>query len=148
MILSQLATYASLHILFRLIPGYPNLRFLYWDIPGYPDLPRVSFFQMIDLCGFQVFRHGHGGRRGRALHLKLCIFLARVILFLCGHGKGRRDLSAEHSTRLSVGYGGPTRGQAQNFGRSCDDSEPPRQSPSPSQRRDPPGPRRLREIVT
>ena len=30
-----------------------------------------------------------------------------VKFFLCGHGKCRRDLSAEHSMRISVGYGGP-----------------------------------------
>ena len=35
-----------------------------------------------------------------------------VKLVLCGHGKGRRDLSAEHSMRIIVGYRGPARGQA------------------------------------
>ena len=45
------------------------------------------------------------------------IYRASVVLklFLCGHVKGRRDLSPEHSMRImmSVGYGaGPARGQA------------------------------------
>ena len=35
-----------------------------------------------------------------------------VKLFLCGHGKGSRDLSAEHAMRMSFSYGGPARGQA------------------------------------
>ena len=35
--------------------------------------------------------------------------------FLCGHAKGRRDLSAEHSMRMSVGYGDPARGQARKL---------------------------------
>ena len=48
-------------------------------------------------------------------------------LILCGHGKGRRDLSAEHSkgrsksaehsTRITVGDGGPARGQARELWR-------------------------------
>ena len=38
-----------------------------------------------------------------------------VKLFLCGHGKGHRNLSAEHFMRISVGYGGPARGQAQKL---------------------------------
>ena len=41
-----------------------------------------------------------------------------VKLVLCGHGKGRRDLSAEHSMRITDGYGGPARGQARELQRS------------------------------
>ena len=39
------------------------------------------------------------------------IFTPGVKLFFCSHGKGRRDLSAEHSMRMSIYYGGPARGQ-------------------------------------
>ena len=38
-----------------------------------------------------------------------------VKLALCGHGKCSRDLSAEHSMRITVGYGGPARGQAREL---------------------------------
>ena len=38
-----------------------------------------------------------------------------VKLVLCCQGKGRRDLSAEHS--ITVGYGGPARGQARELWR-------------------------------
>ena len=38
-----------------------------------------------------------------------------VKLFLCCHGKGRRDLSAEHSMRMIVGYCGLARCQAQKL---------------------------------
>ena len=38
-----------------------------------------------------------------------------VKLVICAHGKGRRDLSAEHSMRITVGYGDPARGQAQEL---------------------------------
>ena len=38
-----------------------------------------------------------------------------VKLILCSHGKGRRDLSAEHSMRITVGYGDPARGQARKL---------------------------------
>ena len=52
-ILSQLIPgYASLKIYSRIILGYPNLQNLYRDIPGYPDLPRVSFFQMLEIACF------------------------------------------------------------------------------------------------
>ena len=37
-----------------------------------------------------------------------------VKLVLCCHGKGRRDLSAEHSMQITVGYGSPARGQARD----------------------------------
>ena len=38
-----------------------------------------------------------------------------VKLILCGHGKGRRDLSAELSMRITVGYCDPARGQARKL---------------------------------
>ena len=33
----------------------------------------------------------------------------------CPSRKGRRDLSAEHSMRITVDYGGPARGQAREL---------------------------------
>ena len=58
------------------------------------------------------------GARG-AGHEYLCYVARRayiyrasgVKLILRGHGKGRRVLSAEHSMRITVGHGGPARGQ-------------------------------------
>ena len=38
-----------------------------------------------------------------------------VKLILCGHGKGRRDLPAEYSMRITVGYGDPARGQVRKL---------------------------------
>ena len=38
-----------------------------------------------------------------------------VKLVLCGHGKGHRDLSAEHSMRITVGYSDPARYQARKL---------------------------------
>ena len=38
-----------------------------------------------------------------------------VKLILCGHGKGRRDPSAEHSMRITVGYSDPARGQVRKL---------------------------------
>ena len=40
-----------------------------------------------------------------------------VKLVLCGHGKGRKGLAAEHSMRITVGYGDPARGQERKVGR-------------------------------
>ena len=40
-----------------------------------------------------------------------------VKLFIRIHGKGRRDLSAVHSMRMSVGNGGPARGQVRKLWR-------------------------------
>ena len=47
----------------------------------------------------------------RSWHEQTIYRASGVKLFLCGHGKGRRDLSAEHSMQMSVGHGGPDRGQ-------------------------------------
>ena len=38
-----------------------------------------------------------------------------VKLILCGNGKGRRDPSAEHSMRITVGYGDPARGHVRKL---------------------------------
>ena len=48
-------------------------------------------------------------------HERIIYRASGVKLILCGHGKGRRDLSAEHSMRITVGYGDPARGQARKL---------------------------------
>ena len=48
-------------------------------------------------------------------HEQIIYRASGVKLILCGHGKGRRDLSAEHSMRVTVGYGDPARGQARKL---------------------------------
>ena len=50
-------------------------------------------------------------------HERIIYRASGVKLVLCGHGKGRRDLSAEHSMRVTVGYGDPARGQARELWR-------------------------------
>ena len=45
-----------------------------------------------------------------------------VKLILCVHGKGRRDLSAEYSIRITVGYGDPARGQVRKLLRNSENS--------------------------
>ena len=47
-----------------------------------------------------------------------------VKLILCGHGKGRRDPSAEHSMRITVGYGDPARGQVKLLRQAKAEFEP------------------------
>ena len=48
-----------------------------------------------------------GRHSSRAWHEQIIYRASGVKFVLCGHGKGRRDLSAEHSMRTTVGYGGP-----------------------------------------
>ena len=43
-------------------------------------------------------------------HERIIYRASGVKLILCGHGKGRRDLSAEHSMQITVGFGKPARG--------------------------------------
>ena len=60
--------------------------------------------------------------RSESWHEQTIYRASGVKLFLCGHEKGRRDLSAKHFMRMSVGYGGPASGQAARRG-SCDANE-------------------------
>ena len=48
-------------------------------------------------------------------HERIIYRASGVKLVLCGHGKGRRDLSAEHYMRITVGYGDPARCQAREL---------------------------------
>ena len=64
---------------------------------------------------------GHGlGRRNQRLFAEMFCRCKNILCghgkgVLCGHGKGRRGLSAEHSLRITVRYGGPARGQARKL---------------------------------
>ena len=51
-------------------------------------------------------------------HERIIYRASGVKLILCGHGKGSRDLSAEHSMRITVGYGDQARGQVRKLLRS------------------------------
>ena len=52
---------------------------------------------------------------GPCRHERIICRASGVKFVLCGHGKGRIDLSAEHSMRITVGYGGPACGQAREL---------------------------------
>ena len=65
---------------------------------------------------------GPGARRANRGHPSRIMIVAigtrgtgHEYLVLCGHGKGRRDLSAEHYMRITVGYGDPARCQAREL---------------------------------
>ena len=73
-------------------------------------VPRVPMATIRPRCNGLLWRPGPWPGAAAIIYRA-----SGVKLILCGHGKGRRDLPAEYSMRITVCYGDPARGQVRKL---------------------------------